>query len=161
MGGMGLVKKEQLKWAGTGAVVALAFLSFQSLAQVLGVDNPTLPTTNVAIQFSGEQLSAAMATELVSLPSAALKEDYEASLMFVIGQQDYPIPIIIDALDQLEARPSMARPYVQAIEQVRQAVLRRQFRGTAALAGTRGDSSITGFSFPVISINSGSSNYDN
>lgn len=115
--------------------------------------------TPAALQFSPERLSMTILGEVSQLPANALTEDYEGSMMYVISQQNYAVPMIEQALDIIAAG-NVNDAFREAIGRVRLAILRRNFRGTAALAGGEGDLGGPGFSFPIVNIDDGSSNYE-
>lgn len=116
--------------------------------------------TPIALQFSPEHISIAILGEVGQLPANALTEDYEGSMMYVISQQNYTVPMIEQALDIVAANKGLNFAFREAIGRVRLAIMRRHFRGTAALGGGEGDFSGPGFSFPIVNIDDGSSNYE-
>jgi len=140
----------------TGAAVVL--LSYQAVAQVAA--NAPAPAEAAFEEQPAQRLSRTLLAETAQLPANALTEDYEAAMMFVIGQQAYTVPIIQNALDMLAVQPELPQGFRAAVGRVRLAVMRRNFQGTAALAGgTEAAIMPTGITFPIIDINNGSSNY--
>lgn len=137
---------------------AAAFLSWQAVAQVAA--DPSIRTEISDEQQPAQRLSQTLLTETAQLPANAMTEDYEAAMMFVIGQQAYTVPIIQNALDILAAQSGTQQSFRAAVGRVRLAVMRRNFQGTAALVGgTEAAIMPTGITFPIIEINNGSSNY--
>ncbi len=137
-----------------------ALLSYQAMAQIAATTPVSVPADATLEQQPAQRLSQTLLAETAQLPANALTEDYEAAMMFVIGQQAYTAPIVQNALDILAAQSGMPQGFRAAVGRVRLAVMRRNFQGTAALAGgTEAAIMPTGITFPIIGINNGSSNY--
>lgn len=109
------------------------------------------------------QLASLINTETARLAPTATAEDYEAAIIFVLGQGDNRLPVMLEALDQVAAQPNLSPVMRQGLANARIALLRRFQRGTAALregvgfgfGGTGG-----GFGGAIIGIGGGGgSNY--
>jgi hypothetical protein len=140
------------------SAIALATTSIAVMAQEAGGSSIASAAGDAAVVQS---LAAAMANETSVMPESTTAEDYEAALMFVVSQQEYPVETAEQALNILEGNSAGNPALLLAIGRVRDALRKRNFkRGTAALAGgNNGGFGSSNFSFPSIGSGGGTSNY--
>ncbi len=140
------------------SAIALATTSMVVAAQE-AIGTPSVAAANDGA--AAKVLAASLSTETNVMANSTTAEDYEAALMFVVSQQDYPIETAEQALTILEGDSAGNSALLIAIGRVRDALRKRKFnRGTAAIAG--GNNSGFGssnFSFPSIGSGGGTSNY--
>ena len=126
-----------------------------AIAAAVAVIAPALAAPKLVLpQIQGEApaedpavlLAGQMRAELVNVARDASVEDVEASLVFVISQRDYQMPVVSMALEQLRGAKDLPVNLAQAITNVRLALLRNKARGTGAINSNfmTGGGSITG-----------------
>jgi hypothetical protein len=145
--------------AAAGVLAASSSLAIGQAGQEL---TPASAMPEAEIASAAAALATGLRAELAGLGADATAEDMEASLVFVIGQGDYPEPVIEGALNLIDT-PDATPQLKQAIANVRAALLRRKLRrGTAALLlGGGGGTGSASFSGPIIGVGGGGggSNY--
>lgn len=148
------------KTAIVGALTAQAALL--APAVTFAQDLPETQLAALDVATAAAPLGRAIRTE-ISNTAYTTVEDYEGAILFVLGQQDYPVEVAEAALDITEATPPELNEAQQtAIDRVRRGLRNRQ-RGTGAIlgggSGAGGGFGGASFSFPVIGIGGGGSNY--
>ncbi|WP_336966218.1 hypothetical protein [Sphingobium aquiterrae] len=142
------------------ASFALAFTllvpgAFLAAQDSTGTPGATAPVDNTALIAA---LVSTLRSELSRFTPESTVEDVEASIIFVLNQQEYDDAVVNAAFDQVVATPGTPDNVKQAIENIRRR-LGRLARGTGALGGGDGSFSGVGFSGPVIGVGGGGSNY--
>lgn len=148
-------------WRKVALIVVAAMVALPSITVV--AQETTAQLTNAAVTDAdvAQSLANTMSTETNAMALSSTVEDYEATLMFVVSQQEYSISVAEQALGSLEAQSADNPALMTAIARVREALRQRSFRrGTAALSGgNNGGFGSSNFSFPSIGSGGGSSNY--
>ncbi|BBD99703.1 hypothetical protein SAMIE_1032040 [Sphingobium amiense] len=155
------------KWQGAiTLLVALgvAQASAQQSAAPPGAGAPTgaAITDPAEIQAIAARLAAAISTEIARMPTTSTVEDYEAAMIFILGQGDYPLDAMLGALDIYEAQGNHSPVIMQAIVNARETIKRRFRRGTAALqqGGGLGNVGFGAFGGAIVGVGGGGgSNY--
>lgn len=155
------------KWQG-----AIALLAALGIAQAWAQQSATPPGSSAAtgaaitdpaqIQAIAARLAAAVSTEIARMPTTSTVEDYEAAMIFILGQGDYPLDAMLGALDIYEAQGNHSPVIIQAIANARETLRRRFRRGTAALqqGGGLGNVGFGAFGGAIVGVGGGGgSNY--
>jgi hypothetical protein len=134
----------------------------------LGSTSPGVPALTDANDPAKaiEALANRIWGEVGALPQTASTEDLEASVMFVLSQEDASGEVINSALSSVSASDQATPNLKQAIANIRLALLKKKKLrvGTGAI-GTgsgsvgSGGSGIRFYSTPIVSVGGGSANY--
>lgn len=152
---------------------AITLLVVLGVAQAAAQQSAPTPATTGApagaaitdpaqIQAIAARLAASISTEVARMPTTSTVEDYEAAMIFILGQGDYPLDAMLGALDIYQAQGNHSPVILQAIANTRETLRRRFRRGTAALqqGGGLGNVGFGAFGGAIVGVGGGGgSNY--
>ncbi len=151
-----MVSKRRILATGLGmGAIMLAPVGVAQLAD-------TAPASSVVVDIDPAVLAGSVRPEIARIGSDGSVEDYEASILFVISQQNYATDSIRNALTSVLGDQGLTGNARTAIRNILLQLARRQFnRGTGAIAGSNGGAGFgtSGFSTPVVTVGGGSSTY--
>lgn len=136
-----------------------------SIALVMAMVPPSVAQSTDAGQSETDAAAAAAAIasqvrgEIGRLPTTSSSEEYEASILFVVGQSDQSPTVICAAFDELKLDAAVPGNAKSALDNVCRTI--RTQRGTGAVAntgatGTGASFAPTSFSSPVVTLGGGS-----
>jgi hypothetical protein len=143
--------------------VVLAAFALQMAIPVIAYGSTDSPLTEKKLldpALDPNILCGKIRDEIVNLPQSASTEDYEASIIFVLSQENPEREVMDAALDCVEAPKTTTAALKKAITNIRLAMLKKKLKiGTAALGGGGGGLGIDGFPVPLVSVGGGTANY--
>lgn len=133
--------------AGMALIMAIAPASdAQSTGAAMSETDAAAATAAIASQVK---------TEIDRLPPTSAPEEFEASILFVVGQSEQSPTIICAAFDKLKLDSTVPGNAKTAMDNVCRTI-RRQ-RGTGAIpGGNSGSFGPSGFSSPIVTLGGGS-----
>lgn len=153
-----MVSKRRIAALSLGVgLLALAPVGIAQLADTSSADT-------AIVDIDPAVLAGSVRPEIARIGSGGSVEDYEASILFVVSQQNYPTDSIRGALTSILGDQNLSTNARTAIRNILLQLARRRFnRGTGAIAGTNGGAGFgsSSFSTPVVTVGGGSSNYTN
>lgn len=143
---------------GVPAIAATAMLAADT-AQQPAVDEPATEAMSESERAAAvDALVASIAGAIASVPADASAEDFEAAIVLSISQSGAADDIALAAIDRTVPDPSLRQAVIQALRDVRLALLNRRLRrGTAGIEGSAFGPSAS--AAPGLSVSGGSVDY--